>query len=114
MAGEGAINQRAGKHAFKAAAKAPSAGAAGYGDAKQDRQVQVNSVMNLGSRSFYRREGKWIDSRVTDKMRGSVNNIKRYSDEYFALIDKHGKDVAKYLAIDEPVVLELDGKAYEF
>ena len=27
---------------------------------------------------------------------------------------KHGKDVARYLAIDEPVVLELDGKAYEF
>ena len=114
VAGEGAINQRAGKQAFKAAARAPSAGAAGYGDASKDRQVQVNSVMNLGSRSFYRRDGKWIDSRVTDKMRGSVNNIKRYSDEYFALIDKHGKDVAKYLAIDEPVVLELDGKAYEF
>ncbi|MCE9557289.1 MAG: VWA domain-containing protein [Planctomycetes bacterium] len=112
--GGGAINQRAEKARFSGQAQAPAAGKAAYADAAKDRKVEVNSVMNVGARSFYRRGGKWIDARVTDKMRTKVTSIKRYSDEYFALIDKHGKDVARYLAIDEPVVLELDGKAYEF
>jgi len=114
VAGEGALNQRAAKAEFGKMAQAPSAGAPVYADAKSDRQVQVNSVMNVGARSFYRRDNKWVDSRVTEKMRSEPVKIARYSKEYFALIDKHGKDVARYLAIDEPVVLELDGKAYEF
>jgi len=114
VAGEGALNQRAAKAEFGKMAQAPAAGAPVYADAKSDRQVQVSTVMNVGARSFYRRDNKWVDSRVTEKMRSEPIKIKRYSKEYFALIHKHGKDVARYLAIDEPVVLELDGKAYEF
>ena len=37
-----------------------------------------------------------------------------HPDEYFELVDKHGKNVAKYLAFDEPVLMVLDGQVYEF
>ena len=40
--------------------------------------------------------------------------IERYSKDYFDLIDKFGRDVAKYMTFDDPVVIELDGKAYSF
>ena len=39
--------------------------------------------------------------------------VKRFSTEYFELIDKYGHDAAKYLANDEPVTVELDGQVYE-
>ena len=74
----------------------------------------IKTVMNVGARAFYRRGGKWVDSRVTEAMEKNPTKIDRYSPEFFRLVDKFGKDVARYLAIDEPVVLEIDGKAYTF
>jgi hypothetical protein len=38
--------------------------------------------------------------------------IERYSREYFDLIERHGKHVAQYLALDEPVVIKLGGTTY--
>jgi hypothetical protein len=38
--------------------------------------------------------------------------IKRYEREYFDLIDRHGKTVAKYLAIEGEVVLKLGDETY--
>ena len=52
-----------------------------------------------------------------DAQRGegkSAKQIERFSDEYFDLVAKHGKYVAPYLAIDEPVVIELDGQVYQW
>ena len=40
--------------------------------------------------------------------------IERYSREYFDLIERHGKHVAQYLALDEPVVIKLGGETYEW
>ena len=40
--------------------------------------------------------------------------IERYGSEYFKLIDQYGRDAAKYLTFDEPVIVELGGKAYSF
>jgi hypothetical protein len=74
----------------------------------------VQNVRYVGSKSFFRRGDRWVDSGVNEKNEKNVKKIKRFSDEYFALVDKHGKDVAKYLAFDEPVTLVLGGQVYEF
>ncbi len=51
---------------------------------------------------------------MTDEQLRHVQQIKRYSDAYFALLAQHGKDVAKYLALDGQVVVVLGNQAYEF
>ncbi|MCE9544334.1 MAG: VIT and VWA domain-containing protein [Planctomycetia bacterium] len=114
--GAGAVNQRAAKAEFKSAPQAAGSGFSrqGYADADKAEQVEVTTVMNVAARAFYRRGGKWVDARATDAMQQSPIKITRFSPEYFALVDKFGKDIARYLAIDGPVVLELGGKAYEF
>jgi Ca-activated chloride channel family protein len=79
-----------------------------------ERSKAIQNVRYVGSKSFFRRGDHWVDSSVNEKNEKKAKKIKRFSDEYFDLIDKHGKDVAKYLAFDEPVMLVLDGQVYEF
>jgi Ca-activated chloride channel family protein len=114
VAGKAGFAQRDAKKRLQEAAKAPS-GAGRYRKADDsDELVIVNTVKNLGSKTFYRRGEQWVDSTVTAELEKKAIKIKRYSKEYFALVDKYGKDMAKYLAIDEPVVLKLGSKVYEF
>jgi Ca-activated chloride channel family protein len=79
-----------------------------------ERAKVVQNVRYVGSKSFFRRGDRWVDSGVNEKNEKNVKKIKRFSDEYFDLVDKHGKDVAKYLAFDEPVTMVLDEQVYEF
>ena len=81
-----------------------------YFDAKSDKRVSVQTVRTIGSKTFYLRNGKWVDASVTAEQEKQAHEIKRFSDEYFDLATKHGKDVAKYLAIDEPVIIKLMGR----
>lgn len=77
-------------------------------------QKVVENVRNIGRKSFFRRGDRWVDSTVTEEMEKKAKKIERFGREYFDLVDKHGKEIAKYLAIDEPVTIELGGQAYSF
>ena len=86
-----------------------------------ERAKVAENVRRIGNKSFFRRGDRWVDSAVESlaeadgaKKAEKTKKIKRFSDEYFELVDKHGKDVAKYLAFDEPVTIVLDGQVYEF
>ena len=85
-----------------------------YFDAKKDKQVAVDTVQNVGSKTFYRRGDRWIDGSLSQEQEKSAVKIERFSADYFKLIDKHGKDVARYLSFDDPVTIELGGQAYSF
>ena len=74
----------------------------------------AENVRSIGSKVFYRRGDKWVDSTVTAAQEKQPIKIERYSKDYFDLIDKFGSSVAKYMTFDQPVVIELDGKAYTF
>ena len=79
-----------------------------------DEVVTVETVRNIGGKTFYYRNKQWVDSITTAKQEKNAIVVKRYSKEYFDLVTKHGKDVAKYLALEGKVTLVLDGKTYSF
>ncbi len=85
-----------------------------YYDALQDRQVVAKSMINVGRKTFNRRGDRWVDSSLSEEQEKAAKQIERFSDEYFDLVAKHGKHVAPYLAIDEPVTIELDGQVYQW
>ncbi|MGE0607952.1 MAG: VIT domain-containing protein [Pirellulales bacterium] len=89
-------------------------GAAVYRDAESDREVAAEAVKNIGNRAFYQRaaDKRWIDSTVTEEMEKQAKRVTQFSDEYFQLARQHGKALAQYLALDEPVLVNLEGQAY--
>ena len=85
-----------------------------YYDALEDRQVVAKSMINVGRKTFNRRGDRWVDSTLSEEKEKQAKQIERFSDEYFELVAKHGKHVAPYLAIEEPVTIELDGQVYQW
>ena len=89
---------------------AAPAGAANYRDAASDKDVTVNTVRNLGTKSFYWRENRWQDSTVTEEQIKHARRYEQFSDDYFKLAEKHGRTLSQYLVYDEPVILNLDNE----
>jgi Ca-activated chloride channel family protein len=72
------------------------------------------SIRQIAGKTFFDRAGRLVDSTVTEEDEKSAKKIERYSDEYFALAERYGKKIAPYLAIDEPVVVKIDGTTYSW
>jgi hypothetical protein len=85
-----------------------------YYDFYQDKQVACTTVCNIGRKTFFQRAGRWIDSTVSEDDQKNARQIERFSRDYFDLVAQHGKHVAQYLAIDEPVVVKLGGQTYQW
>ena len=112
--GEAGFAQRAAKARFQQSAQAPAGGAAVYSSAKSDKSVAVHTIQNVGNKTFFYRNQCWIDSTATEDRKKNARKITRYSDEYFELVTRYGKHVAKYLALEGHVIVVLNGQAYEF
>lgn len=81
---------------------------------EDDTPVAVTSVRHVGGKTFYRRDQRWVDSTLTEAQEKNVQKVERYSREYFDLLSKLGKDVGKYIASDEEIVVVVAGQAYSF
>lgn len=112
--GQAGFAQRAAKAKFQQAAQAPAGGFGTYKSAASDKSVAVQTIQNVGNKTFFYRNQCWIDSATTEKLSKNTHKVKRYSDEYFQLITRYGRDAAKYLALEGHVIVILGGEAYEF
>jgi Ca-activated chloride channel family protein len=83
-----------------------------YYDAAGDKDVAAANVRQIGRKTFFQRGERLVDSTVTEEQEKSAQKIERYSREYFDLVQRHGKHVAQYLALDEAVVINLGEKTY--
>ncbi len=126
--GVGGFVQRAMKGMYKRAAQAPAAapaleafaaGPAGRADgihfaeeAKKEARDARRNVRNIGNRTFFQRGGQWVDSLVTKEQKANATRVKQFSDQYFALARRHGKRISQYMVFDEPVLINLDDRAY--
>ena len=115
--------QRAGNENFgfdSADAPGGLGGLAGGGASAKFRQIEtdeevvVKTVQNVGAKTFYLRDGVWVDSVVTEAQLKKVAVIERYGDDYFELVEKFGKKVSRYLQIEDPVIIVVEGTAYQF
>jgi Ca-activated chloride channel family protein len=131
--GRYAFGQRGAKEALRSAPQAPAAtasrsiagdsagglggggyfgGNAYYYDAKEDKTAVAANCRQIGRKTFFERAGRLVDSSVTAEQEKSAKKIDRYSREYFDLVERYGKHVAQYLALDEPVVINLGDETY--
>jgi Ca-activated chloride channel homolog len=79
-----------------------------------DKEVVVDTVRQIGPKTFYFRENRWVDGMVTAEKAKETVKVERFSKQYFDLVAKHGRELTQYLAENEPVTLLIDGTVYEF
>ena len=81
--------------------------------AGEDKEVVVQTVQNVGRKTFFLRNNRWTDSGLSEEQEKHTQKVKRFTQDYFDLLTKHGKDAAKYLTLEGNVVFELGGQSYE-
>jgi Ca-activated chloride channel family protein len=94
------------------AAKAASSELSYGKDVEKEAEHAQTSVLNVGNRTFYRRQNQWIDSQLSAAQQQNVRRVKQFSKEYFELANRYGRTMSQYLAMDDPVMLNMDGQAY--
>lgn len=105
--------QREAKQNFKNAPQAPAGGAVEFQKSDADEKVVLNTVRRVGRKTFYLRGDRWVDAEMNAELAKTTQKIERFSDDYFKLAKKLGRDAARYLAIEAPVTIVLNGQAYE-
>lgn len=66
----------------------------------------------IGSKTFYLKEGRWIDSSVEPDEEAKAKVVRQFSDEFFDLARSQSADWNQYLAFAEPVTVKLQGAVY--
>jgi hypothetical protein len=99
---------------FSSNAGKAAQGNAFYFGADKGDAVVVDTIRNVGQKTFFLRNGQWIDSSLTKEEEAKPQQIERFSKEYFKLATELGKDGAAYLGIEEPVIVKLNGQVYQY
>jgi Ca-activated chloride channel family protein len=81
-------------------------------DADREMAEAEQTVRQIGNRTFYRRGAQWVDSTVAKDQEPKATRVKQFSKDYFELARRHGRSLSQYLVFDEPVLLNLEGRAY--
>lgn len=111
------MNQQA---APKPAAPTATSGVVAVQESKRARAQQdllrlekeeSSSIKTAGGKTFYLREGVWIDAEFKEGSKLPETVVKFGSDEYFALLKRQPK-LGAFFALGERVVVILDGKIY--
>ncbi|QDT49767.1 von Willebrand factor type A domain protein [Symmachiella dynata] len=82
------------------------------GESDSESADAAETVRNIGQKTFFQRDGLWRDSTVTAEQEKQAKKIVQFSTEYFDLAATHGKELGKYLAFRESVLINLRGKTY--
>jgi Ca-activated chloride channel family protein len=78
----------------------------------EGRDQLVETVRNVGKKTFYYRNHRWVDAEVKPEDEAKATTIVQFSDAYFQLAESQEPEFNQYLSFNEPVTVSLKGKVY--
>ncbi len=74
-----------------------------------------DAVRTIAGKTFYFKEGRWVDATLDKESQTGREPIvvEQFSDAYFELVGKLGREFAQYLAFEEPSTFLFDGEIYQ-
>ena len=93
---------------------APVVGAPGGLLMEQQGEAQnvQAKLRQVGSKTFYFKENRWIDSTVKPDEDAKAKLIRQFSNDFFNLARSQSADLNQYLTFTEPVTIKLAGIVY--
>lgn len=77
------------------------------------RQGVQQKLRQVGSKTFYWKQSRWIDSTVQPDEDTRAKRIRQFSDDYFSLARSQSAELNQYLTFTEPVTIKLAGIVYQ-
>ena len=78
----------------------------------EGNETVATSVRQVGKKTFYFKDNRWIDSTVKPEQDAKANIVKQFSDDFFKLARAQKNELNQYLTFEQPVTVELDGAVY--
>lgn len=93
---------------------AGGAGQNGVGFPTQQAQSdpQPGRVRQIGTKTFYFKDGRWVDSSVKPEEDAKAERVVQFSEAYFRLARAQKAEYNQYFSQSEAVTVKLDGKVY--
>jgi len=114
VTGQAGVEQRELKARFQNATTAQAAGPPPPVMAGRPGGVAAQPKMQqVGQKVFFKKAQVWQDSSVTAEQAAHAIHIVQFSQQYFDLAASHGGVMAQYLALDEPVLVNLGSQTYQ-
>ncbi len=76
-----------------------------------DESTGAGTVRKVGDKTFYLREGVWVDAEFKQEARLAETALMFASEEYFALV-KREPELARYFSLGERIVVVFKGRVY--
>jgi Ca-activated chloride channel family protein len=73
------------------------------------------TVRTIAGKTFYLKDGRWVDAALDKEAQTSQTPIvvEQFSDAYFELVGKLGREFSQYLAFEEPSTFLFGGQIYQ-
>jgi hypothetical protein len=81
-------------------------------DQQGEAQNVQTKLRQVGSKTFYFKENRWIDSTVMPEEDAKAKLIRQFSDDFFNLARSQSAELNQYLTFTEPVTIKLAGTVY--
>lgn len=79
----------------------------------EDGEIQVvNTIKQIGTKTFFKREGKWIDGSLSEDETKNAIKITKFSDEYFDVAKGQSAEFNQYLSEKDEIVVKIEDKVY--
>jgi Ca-activated chloride channel homolog len=108
------VAQREAKQFYMRAEKASGAPGGLLMDQQGETQNVQAKLRQVGSKTFYFKENRWIDSTVKPDEDAKAKLIRQFSNDFFNLARSQSADLNQYLTFTEPVTIKLAGTVYRF
>jgi hypothetical protein len=106
------VEQRTAKAQFQNAMTVQAAAVSMPVDARTGGAPAEPRMQQVGQKVFFKKQKMWQDSAVTAEQAQHAIHVVQFSQQYFDLAASHGGVMAQYLALDEPVLVNLGSQTY--
>jgi Ca-activated chloride channel family protein len=90
----------------------PAQLARAQGRDKEPAQAIEAKVRQIGTKTFYFKDGRWVDSSVKPEEDAKAEKVVQFTDSYFRLAGTQKAEYNQYFSQEEPVTVKLEGKVY--
>jgi Ca-activated chloride channel homolog len=76
------------------------------------RRNLAENVRQMGTKTFFRKDNRWVDSTVKPEDEAKAIVVRQFSDEFFKLAREQTSELNQYLTFDEAVTVRLGSQVY--
>jgi Ca-activated chloride channel family protein len=78
----------------------------------EGRDAIATTVRNVGNKTFYLKDSRWVDSEVTPEDESKAEAVEQFGARFFEIARSQSADKNQFFTFDDSITVKIDGKVY--